>query len=86
VREVNFDNPGDDITVYPVPAADGKLFIASSANAVSAILYDAAGKWVQTFILNGTNNALDISGVSKGIYQLKVITQNSIYTGKIIIR
>ena len=86
VRKINFNNADDDITVYPVPVVDGKLFIASSANARKAILFDAAGRVIKSFILNGNNNTLDISTIAKGTYQLKLFTENSTHTQKIIIQ
>ncbi len=86
VRKINFSNTGDDITVYPVPVADGKLFIASSANALRAVLFDAAGRLVRSFMLGGNNNTIDINGITKGSYQLKLYTANSTQTKKIIIQ
>jgi len=65
---------------------DGKLFIASSANVVKAVLFDAAGRLVRSFVLNGNNNTIDVSGIAKGSYQLKVFTVNSTQTQKIIIQ
>ena len=86
VRKINFSNAGDDITVYPVPVVDGKLFIASSANARSAMLFDAAGRIIKSFTLQGNNNTLDVSTIAKGTYQLKIFTENSTYAQKIIIQ
>lgn len=87
VRKVNFDNAGIDISVYPVPVSDGKLFVASSGNITgNAVLFDAAGKAIKSFKLNGNNNTLDVSGISKGSYQLKIITASATETVKIIIQ
>jgi hypothetical protein len=86
VRKINFDNAGDDITVYPVPVVDGKLFVASSAKAFKAILFDAEGRLIRSFTLSGSNNALDVSGIVKGTYQIRIFTVNSIHTQKIIIQ
>ena len=86
VRKINFDNAGDDITVYPVPVVDGKLYIASSAKAGKAILFDAEGRLIKSFTLSGSNNVLDVSGIAKGTYQIRIFTENSIHTQKIIIQ
>ena len=86
VRKINFNNAGDDITVYPVPVVDGKLFIASPANARSAMLFDAAGRIIKSFTLQGNNNTLDVSTIAKGTYQLKIFTENSTHAQKIIIQ
>ena len=84
VRKINFDK--DDITVYPNPVVNSRIFIASSANVISAVLYDAAGKTIRTFKLQGRNNTLDLTGIAKGIYQLKIFTDTSVHTQKIMIR
>ncbi|MEO6253542.1 MAG: S8 family serine peptidase [Ferruginibacter sp.] len=86
IRKINFSNPGDDISVYPNPVVDGKLFIASSAGAATAVLFDAAARTVRSFKLHGRSNTLDLSGIAKGNYQLRVITENSMHTEKIIIQ
>ena len=86
VRKIDFSNPGDDITVYPVPVVDGKLFIASSAHVIKAVLFDATGRSMKSFNLKGNINTLDVSGIAKGSYQLKIFTENSTYTQKIIIQ
>ena len=72
--------------MYPNPVVDGKLFIASSDNTNRAVLFDVAGKIIKSFILQGRNNTLDLLGIAKGIYQLKIFTDNSIQTKKIMIQ
>ena len=86
IRQINFSVTTDDITVYPNPVVNEKIFIASSGNCNSAIIYDAAGKWVKTYPLQGRNNELSVDGIAKGIYQLKIVTVNSTQTKKIIIQ
>lgn len=76
----------DDVSVYPNPVTDSKLFITSSGNVFSASIYDAAGKLVKTFLLNGRSIHLNLEGISKGIYQIKIVTENSIQSKKIIIQ
>lgn len=86
IRKINFNNVGDDITVYPNPVTDSKIFIASSGNVIRAVLFDAAGRTIRSIKLNGRSNTLDLSGIAKGAYQLRVITENSMHTEKIIIQ
>ncbi len=86
VRKINFNNAGDDITVYPNPVINSKLFIASSGNLNRAVLFDAAGKTIKTWKLQGRNNTLDAAGIAKGVYQLRIFTDNAIYTEKIMIQ
>ena len=86
VRKIEFSVNTDDITVYPNPVVHSNLFIASSGNCFNATVYDAAGKAVRSFLLQGRNNTLKLDGISRGVYQLKITTENSIRTKKIIIQ
>ena len=86
VRRINFNNNGDDVTVYPNPVINAAVFIGSSANTNKAIIFDAAGKMIRTFKLTGRSNTLDLMGIAKGTYQLQVFTENSMHTQKIIIQ
>jgi hypothetical protein len=86
VRKVNFDNAGDDFVIYPNPVTSNKLFVSSTGKITSAVLYDAAGKMVKSYTLNSRSNTLDVAGIAKGTYQLKVFTENATHTEKIIIQ
>lgn len=86
IRKVNFDNAGDDISVYPNPVVQDKVFIASSSNCSTAVLFDAAGKIIKTYTLSGRSNTLDVVGIAKGTYQLKILTENATVVRKIIIQ
>lgn len=85
VRKINFGNKGDDVTVYPNPVVHSKISIASSGNCTGAVLFDATGKQVRQFTLQGQTNTLDLSGIAKGIYQLRISTASSVHTEKIVI-
>jgi hypothetical protein len=86
IRKINFDNAADDFTVYPNPVSGDKIFISSTGNVNSAVLFDAAGRLVKLFTLKGRSNTLDVGGIVKGTYQLKIFTEKSIHTEKIIIQ
>jgi hypothetical protein len=86
IRKINFDNAGDDFTIYPNPVTGNKLFITSSGNINSAVLFDAAGRLIKLFTLKGRSNILDVSGIAKGTYQIKIFTENAAHTEKIIIQ
>lgn len=86
VRQVDFNNTAADITVYPNPVTNDILFIASSENCNKAALFDAAGKAVKSFLLQGRTNTLELTGIAKGIYQLKIFTGNVAQTCKIIVQ
>ena len=86
VRKINFNNTANDIMIYPNPVVNAVLYIASSGNCHKVMLYDAAGKLIKSFQLQGRNNTLNLAGISKGIYQLKIFTGDSIKTEKILIQ
>jgi hypothetical protein len=86
VRKVNFENTGDDFSIYPNPVTANKLFVSSTGKITSALLFDAAGRVVKLYKLNSRSNTLDVGGIAKGTYQLKVFTENATHTEKIIIQ
>jgi len=86
VRKLNFNNASGDITIYPNPVVDSRIFISSSGNANTAVLYDAAGKTIRTFKLQGQSNTLNLTGIARGIYQLKIFTENAVHAEKIVIQ
>ncbi len=87
VRRINFGAAEDDITIYPNPISiDAKIFIASSANCDNAIIYDATGKEVRVYQLKGRSNEINLFGIARGTYQLKIFTENSVQTKKIVIQ
>jgi hypothetical protein len=86
VRKLNFSGDGIDITVYPNPVNNGTVTISASDNCNKAILYDAAGKQVKAFVLQGRTNSLNVADVAKGIYQLKIFAENGMQTEKIVLQ
>jgi len=86
VRKINFNSYQDDIIIYPNPVSDGLITVTSSANANSAKLFDAAGKFIRLFQLKGRTNTLQLKGIAKGVYQLQIITERLVQTKKIIIK
>ncbi len=86
VRTVNFGNAGDDFNIYPNPVSGGKIYIASTGNMTSASVFDAAGRLIQSYSLKGRTGILDVSGIAKGSYQLRIFTESTAHTEKIIIQ
>ncbi|MCG2611156.1 T9SS type A sorting domain-containing protein [Flavobacterium sp. SM15] len=73
------------ITVYPNPT-NSKIHIKTSNNIeIQKIkIYDLLGKEIHGLIQN--NDELELSGIDNGIYFLKIFTDKSIYTRKIILK
>lgn len=86
IRTVNFTNAGDDFNIYPNPVSGDKVYISSTGNMTSAVIFDAAGRQVRSFTLKGRSITLDVSGIAKGSYQLKIFTESAAHTEKIIIQ
>lgn len=86
IRKLDFNNKGDDFLIYPNPINNATLFISSNANCSACFLYDATGKFVKSFVLQGRNNSINITGITKGIYTLKVISENTTHSEKIFIQ
>lgn len=84
-RNVKF-GPANDISIYPNPVTNALLNVTTSANCKKAILFDATGKQVRAFTLQGMYNSLDLHNIAKGIYQLKVFTDNAVYIRKVIVQ
>jgi hypothetical protein len=85
VRKINFDKNGLEIVMYPNPVSEGIVKIISSENCNKAILFDAVGKAISTYILQGKNNKINVQGLAKGVYQLEVFTSTGNVVQKVII-
>ncbi|MEO9512472.1 MAG: T9SS type A sorting domain-containing protein [Flavobacteriaceae bacterium] len=71
--------------LYPNPVTQEKVFIETSQNAPKKIfIFDVLGtKVLQTTILG---KELNLSGLDKGVYILRVIENNNMATRKLIIK
>ena len=86
LRKLDFSNPGDDIFIYPNPVSGGSLFISADASCSAAFLYDRTGKLIKSFVLQGTGNTIQLNGIAKGVYMLKIISANSQQVQKILVQ
>ncbi|MFC2111253.1 T9SS type A sorting domain-containing protein, partial [Bacteroidota bacterium] len=74
------------ISTYPNPFTN-KLTLEFSETFVSAnvVLYDIVGKQVMKFALSSLKTELNTSVLQKGIYLLKVVTEDgNVYVGKVV--
>ena len=73
------------LKVYPNPVAHGTLFIETAANAEKAVtIYDVLGKQV----LNTTtaDSAINVSGLTSGVYVVKITEEGKTATRKLVIK
>lgn len=73
------------IWANPNPVKDGILYISSLSDASNAVLMDRSGKQIASFSLHGKNNTINIGTVPSGMYMLKIFTESSIQTKKILV-
>lgn len=77
-----------DINLYPNPANDKtKLEIEGLTEDCDVIIYDLYARVIKTYKVNANQNFLeiDVNGLAKGIYNLKVINEDFNVTKKLII-
>lgn len=69
--------------VFPIPSRDGVFHITSNTTfeSIKLAVYTITGKFL--FSVND-NDSIDISSHGKGIYLVKIITDNQIYTKKLL--
>lgn len=74
--------------VYPNPARDFIKISFKNSNIIVAkvMLYDSLGKLCLNQSLKNENNAINVQNLKKGLYLLRIETQDSIEIQKIIIK
>ena len=71
---------GEGSVIYPNPASD--YINVKVAEKTAVVIYDAAGRQVKTVQLQAGINAVDITGLSKGIYYVKVANEKVSFVKK----
>ena len=69
--------------IYPNPT-NGNILYFNITKDVTVKMYNVLGKLIKTGTVNTQNNSLDISALSKGIYILKMKSENQFITKKLI--
>uniref|UniRef100_UPI00375224C1 T9SS type A sorting domain-containing protein n=1 Tax=Flavobacterium sp. TaxID=239 RepID=UPI00375224C1 len=73
----------NSISVYPNPA-NSIVNIKANSNLKSIELYDVQGRILQTKLVNVTNEIIDISNQSNGIYFLKITSDDGVKVEQIV--
>jgi hypothetical protein len=80
-----FNYRENDIKIYPNPAID--VVIIEGENIKNINISDISGKEMNIYIeKSDINNIIDCSELSKGIYILNFLSNNKVYSEKLIIR
>ena len=82
---VNEQSTISNLEVYPNPST-GIVNIKTPNGFDSAYVYDAAGKLIKTIKGKDALTILDLSGVNKGVYVVKIVKDSAITTKKLIIK
>jgi len=75
------------VSIYPNPVTSGKVVIASKSDEIisSIELIDLQGKIVKTVKPTQTKTEIEVSSLIKGIYFLRIQTEKSVLSDKIVI-
>ena len=74
-----------DLSIYPNPASNGKIYITTKQNLSKDIeIFDVLGKKIYSTSMFGKE--LNISKLTPGIYILKVKENNKTATRKLVVR
>jgi hypothetical protein len=80
----SFDNI-NGLSMYPNPLSGNTLYLTSTANAAMSIeIYDLLGK--EVLKANVTNNAVNVSMLTAGVYVVKVTEEGKTATRKLVIQ
>lgn len=75
----------DGLSIYPNPVTSGKVYITSTKNQEKEIkIFNVLGKLVQRTKIRGKE--LDVSGLTQGIYILKIQEGRARSTKKLVVR
>ncbi|MFN7044233.1 MAG: lamin tail domain-containing protein [Flavobacterium sp.] len=78
-------NAIEGLTMYPNPLKGNTLYLTSTANAeMSVQIFDLVGK--EVLKSNVTNNIVNVSGLTSGVYIVKVIEEGKTATRKLVIQ
>jgi hypothetical protein len=69
--------------MYPNPTNGNKIYFNVTQD-VKVTIYKVLGKLIQTENVNVNTNNIDISTLSKGMYILKINSENQFITKKLI--
>ena len=77
----------NDFIVYPNPSKNGIIFIKIKLNVPCTVgIYSSDGSFLKNMTLNsGENQPINLQDLQKGIYLLKIVSNNDVYIQKIIL-
>lgn len=82
------ENPFKKLTLFPNPAKEQVSYELSEGGKYTLELTDVTGKTVmsKSFVSNGNQkHTLELNGLSKGLYTVKVYNTNTVFTNKLVV-
>ncbi len=84
-QNLNHYNDSEEVSIYPNPVINGKIYITSKFNSKKGIeIFDVLGKKIHASILIGKE--LNISNLTPGIYIIKITERNLTITRKLVVK
>lgn len=81
----NQEHPFENLSIYPNPVGNGRVFITSKTNAEKEIeIFDVLGKRVLQISI--TSKELNVASLSPGVYIIKIKEGEQRATRKLIIK
>ncbi len=82
------ENPFQQLTLFPNPAKEQVNYELSEGGKYTLELTDVTGKTImsKSFVSNGNQkHSLDLTGLSKGLYTIKVYNANTVFSNKLVV-
>jgi len=79
---LEYMKPGADFRIYPNPVEE-ELFIGFKGDVVNYVIYNSAGSAVMNGYSNGSRR-INVSGLSNGLYFIKVISDGKVVTTRFV--
>lgn len=73
-----------ELSIYPIPCQD--ILNVEVREVSRGSLYSISGRKISEFVVSSERNELDVSGLSSGVYVLRVENSSGSYSRKIIVR
>lgn len=85
VSLLNIDDfVSNELKVYPNPVKNLLNIVSNNSTVESILVYDLLGKTILSKSVNGTSTMIDVSGLSNGIYLVKVVAAQGEKVFKIV--
>ncbi|MBQ2839021.1 MAG: phosphodiester glycosidase family protein [Muribaculaceae bacterium] len=79
------NSPTNEVKLYPNPAEAGAPVTIECEGAAQVEIYNIGGALVESVAIEGTT-AIETSALNKGMYIVRVVTENATSVGKLIIK